>query len=225
MHPAKRKRNRISLLWKCPTHSLTKKTSFLDSDLSPKQRIDRSAAFKWPIRCLIYDQPQLLTLAIEEIDSMAKFWRFLACSWHWRSHPYYPLSLRFLIRQLALAEGTSLYQTRHAFAFKLLGWTPFFTVRNDLWRCDEATCRETSTWDLRRLAAGKEDFLLSHSIRVLVPQRGRGRPSRTKEESFLSCATKPSDCSWRAGEGNWQSTGLSVRLGERSKLDECKFSQ
>lgn len=39
---------------------------------------------------------------------MAKFWRFLACSWHWRSHPYYPLSLRFLIRQLALAEGTSL---------------------------------------------------------------------------------------------------------------------
>ena len=69
---------------------------------------------------------------------------------------------------------------------------PFFTVRNDLWRCDEATCRDTSTWDLRRLAAGKEDFLLSHSIRVLVPQRGRGRPSRNKEESFLSRATKPS---------------------------------
>lgn len=39
---------------------------------------------------------------------MAKFWRFLACSWHGRSHPYYPLSLRFIIRQLALAEGTSL---------------------------------------------------------------------------------------------------------------------
>jgi hypothetical protein len=36
-------------------------------------------------------------------------------------------------------------------------------------------------FNLRRLAAGKEDFLLSHSIRVLVPQRGR--PSRKKEEA------------------------------------------
>ena len=134
-----------------------------------------------------------------------------------------PFHFDLLLGNLHWQKEPLYHQTRHAFAFKLLGWTPFFTVRNDLWRCDEEWSTETSTWDLRRLAEGKEDLLLSHSIIVLVPQRGRGRPSGNKEESFLSRATKPSFffsqpvCwSWRA----WICYKIPIQAHHDSCLDD-----
>lgn len=76
---------------------------------------------------------------------------FLATSWS----QYIFLSFHQLILFLNLVQvrlywqKEPLYhQMRHA--FKLLGWTPFFTVRNDLWRCDEAGRLQLETTSSRK---------------------------------------------------------------------------
>ena len=61
-----------------------------------------------------------------------------------------PFHFDFLLGNLHWQKEPLYHQTRHAFAFKLLGWTPFFTVRNDLWRCDEAGRLQLETTSSRK---------------------------------------------------------------------------